>query len=411
MSTRPRPLERDRTPHRGAPVSAPTSPADLVILGGGSGGYAAAFRAVRARPERRPHREGQGRRHLPAPRLHPDQGAAARRRGRRPGPRGRAVRRQDVAGRHRHGRRQRLQGRRRRQALQGPAGPGEGPQDHLRRGRGPAHLPDHGRGERPELRGQAHPAGHRLLRPQRCPASRSTAPRSSPATTRSNLDRVPASAIILGGGVIGCEFASAWKSFGVDVTIVEALPHLVPLEDEASSKLLERAFRRRKIGFELGSRFSGVQNTENGVKVSLENGKEIEAELLLVAVGRGPVSQGLGYEEAGVADGPRLRPRRRVLPHQRPDRLRRRRPHPDPAAGPRRLRRGHPRRRAGRRPRARARSTTPASRGSPTPTPRSPRSASPRRRPRRSTARSRPSPTTSPATARARSSRRPARSS
>ncbi|SET05022.1 dihydrolipoyl dehydrogenase [Geodermatophilus poikilotrophus] len=116
-----------------------------------------------------------------------------------------------------------------------------------------------------------------------------------------NMDRVPASAIILGGGVIGCEFASAWKSFGVDVTIIEALPHLVPLEDESSSKLLERAFRRRKIGFELGSRFSGVQHTENGVKVSMENGKEFEAELLLVAVGRGPVSQGLGYEEAGVA--------------------------------------------------------------------------------------------------------------
>jgi dihydrolipoamide dehydrogenase len=114
------------------------------------------------------------------------------------------------------------------------------------------------------------------------------------------LDRVPASAIILGGGVIGCEFASAWKSFGVDVTIVEALPHLVPLEDESASKLLERAFRRRKIAFELGSRFSGVEHTENGVKVSLENGKEIEAELLLVAVGRGPVSSGLGYEEAGV---------------------------------------------------------------------------------------------------------------
>ena len=114
------------------------------------------------------------------------------------------------------------------------------------------------------------------------------------------LDRVPASAIILGGGVIGCEFASAWKSFGVDVTIVEALPHLVPLEDESSSKLLERAFRKRKIAFELGSRFAGVQHTEDGVKVSLESGKEIEAELLLVAVGRGPVSQGLGYEEAGV---------------------------------------------------------------------------------------------------------------
>jgi dihydrolipoamide dehydrogenase len=115
------------------------------------------------------------------------------------------------------------------------------------------------------------------------------------------LDRVPTSAIILGGGVIGCEFASAWKSFGVDVTIVEALPHLVPLEDESSSKLLERAFRRRKIGFSLGSRVSGVQTTADGVRVELENGKSFEAELVLVAVGRGPVSQGLGYEEAGVA--------------------------------------------------------------------------------------------------------------
>lgn len=115
------------------------------------------------------------------------------------------------------------------------------------------------------------------------------------------LDRVPKSAIVLGGGVIGVEFASAWKSFGTDVTIVEALPHLVPVEDENSSKLLERAFRKRGIKFSLGARFSGVEHTADGVKVSLENGKTFEAELLLVAVGRGPVSQGLGYEEAGVA--------------------------------------------------------------------------------------------------------------
>jgi dihydrolipoamide dehydrogenase len=115
------------------------------------------------------------------------------------------------------------------------------------------------------------------------------------------MDRVPSSVIILGGGVIGCEFASVWKSFGADVTIVEALPHLVPLEDEASSKLLERAFRRRKIDFSLGSKVSGVQTTENGVRVDLENGKNFEAEIVLVAVGRGPVSEGLGYEEAGVA--------------------------------------------------------------------------------------------------------------
>lgn len=116
------------------------------------------------------------------------------------------------------------------------------------------------------------------------------------------LDRVPKSAVILGAGAIGCEFASAWKSFGAeDITIVEALPHLVPLEEEASSKLLERAFRKRGIKFELGARFSGVKATDAGVTVSLESGKTIEAELLLVAVGRGPVSQGLGYEEAGIA--------------------------------------------------------------------------------------------------------------
>jgi dihydrolipoamide dehydrogenase len=115
-----------------------------------------------------------------------------------------------------------------------------------------------------------------------------------------NLDYVPRSAVVLGGGVIGVEFASVWKSFGADVTIVEALPHLVPLEDEASSKLLERAFRKRGIAFKLGARFSSVEHTATGVAVSLEDGSRIEADLLLVAVGRGPVSAGLGYEEAGV---------------------------------------------------------------------------------------------------------------
>ena len=114
------------------------------------------------------------------------------------------------------------------------------------------------------------------------------------------LDRVPQSAVILGGGVIGVEFASVWKSFGADVTIVEALPHLLPLEDEANSKLIERAFRKRGIGYELGARFESVKTTDSGVVVTLEGGKTVEAELLLVAVGRGPVSQGLGYEEAGV---------------------------------------------------------------------------------------------------------------
>ncbi len=115
------------------------------------------------------------------------------------------------------------------------------------------------------------------------------------------MDYVPRSAVILGGGVIGVEFASVWRSFGADVTVVEALPHLVPLEDEASSKLLERAFRKRGIPFEVGVRFSGVEHTATGVRVSLEGGKTFDADLLLVAVGRGPASEGLGYAEAGVA--------------------------------------------------------------------------------------------------------------
>ncbi len=114
------------------------------------------------------------------------------------------------------------------------------------------------------------------------------------------LDRVPRSVVILGGGVIGVEFASVWRSFGADVTIVEMLPQLLPLEDEASSKVLQRAFRRRGIGYELGARFESVTPSADGVTVTLAGGKTLDAELLLVAVGRGPVSADLGYAEAGV---------------------------------------------------------------------------------------------------------------
>ncbi len=114
------------------------------------------------------------------------------------------------------------------------------------------------------------------------------------------LGYVPRSVIILGGGVIGVEFASVWRSFGADVTIVEMLPQLLPLEDESSSKLLQRAFRRRGIGYELGARFESVKLANEGVTVTLAGGKTLDAELLLVAVGRGPVSAGLGYEAAGV---------------------------------------------------------------------------------------------------------------
>ena len=115
------------------------------------------------------------------------------------------------------------------------------------------------------------------------------------------LDFVPKKVAVLGGGVIGVEFSSVWRSWGVEVTIIEALPHLVPNEDEAISKQFERAFRKRGIDFKVGVRFAGVTQNDSGVVVSLENGEIVEAELLLVAVGRGPMTANVGFEEVGVA--------------------------------------------------------------------------------------------------------------
>jgi dihydrolipoamide dehydrogenase len=115
------------------------------------------------------------------------------------------------------------------------------------------------------------------------------------------LDRVPASVIVLGGGVIGCEFASVWRSFGAEVTIVEALPRLIAGEDEASAKVLERSFRKRGITLRTATPFQSAKTTQDGVAVTVEGGDVLEAELLLVAVGRGPSTAGLGYDEQGVA--------------------------------------------------------------------------------------------------------------
>ena len=114
------------------------------------------------------------------------------------------------------------------------------------------------------------------------------------------LDRLPTSAIVLGGGVIGVEFASAWRSFGVDVTIVEALPRLVSGEDSSISAALERAFRKRSINVITGTAMSGFRTAESGVRMELADGQQLEAEILLVAVGRGPQTSGLGYQETGV---------------------------------------------------------------------------------------------------------------
>ncbi|WP_405216482.1 dihydrolipoyl dehydrogenase [Agrococcus sp. Ld7] len=114
------------------------------------------------------------------------------------------------------------------------------------------------------------------------------------------LDWIPKRVAVLGGGVIGVEFASVWRAFGAEVTIIEGLPHLVANEEESVSKQFERAYKKRGIQFKLGARFSGVTQDDSGVHVSLETGETIDADLLLVAVGRGPNTSGVGYEEAGI---------------------------------------------------------------------------------------------------------------
>ncbi|MEG2385922.1 MAG: dihydrolipoyl dehydrogenase [Aurantimicrobium sp.] len=114
------------------------------------------------------------------------------------------------------------------------------------------------------------------------------------------MNYVPNKVAILGGGVIGVEFASVWKSFGAEVVIIEGLPHLVPNEEESISKALERAYRKRGIDYKLGVRFQGVTQSDSGVVITLESGETIEADLMLVAVGRGPATAGCGFEEVGI---------------------------------------------------------------------------------------------------------------
>jgi dihydrolipoamide dehydrogenase len=118
--------------------------------------------------------------------------------------------------------------------------------------------------------------------------------------TALTLDEIPGSVVVLGGGVIGVEFASAWRSLGSEVLIVEALDRLLPAEDAASSKALERAYRKRGIQTALSTRCDGVAERDVGLAVTLSDGRVVDADYVLVAVGRGPVTDGLGLDEAGV---------------------------------------------------------------------------------------------------------------
>ena len=117
-------------------------------------------------------------------------------------------------------------------------------------------------------------------------------------------DKYPKSAVIIGAGAIGVEFATIWSSYGADVTIVEMLPHLVPLEDEEVSKELEKNFKKRGINFLVGHKVESVEAAKSGVRVEVSDaeGKKqtLEAEQALVAIGFRPNSKGLGLEELGV---------------------------------------------------------------------------------------------------------------
>jgi dihydrolipoamide dehydrogenase len=117
------------------------------------------------------------------------------------------------------------------------------------------------------------------------------------------LDRIPGSAVVIGAGAVGLEFASLYRSFGADVTLIEALPNLAPLEDEDISKEVARTFRKRGIASHAGAKVQGVTESEKGATVTFEAGgktQTIEADVCLVAVGRGPISDGVGLEAVGV---------------------------------------------------------------------------------------------------------------
>jgi dihydrolipoyl dehydrogenase len=118
-----------------------------------------------------------------------------------------------------------------------------------------------------------------------------------------DLDRIPASAVVIGAGAVGLEFASLYRSFGAEVTVIEALDRLAPLEDEAISKDVARAFRKRGITTHAGAKVQDVKESGEGVTVTFESGgkaQEVQAEICLVAVGRGPVTEDVGAEEIGL---------------------------------------------------------------------------------------------------------------
>ncbi|MFH1479221.1 MAG: dihydrolipoyl dehydrogenase [Candidatus Omnitrophota bacterium] len=114
------------------------------------------------------------------------------------------------------------------------------------------------------------------------------------------LDKLPKSLIIIGGGVIGCEFASIFKSFGVEITMIEMMDRILPTEDKEISRKLEQVFKKRGIKIFTSAKLEKVEKAVSSIKAILSNGESLEAEKALICIGRSPNSRSLGLEEVGV---------------------------------------------------------------------------------------------------------------
>jgi len=141
--------------------------------------------------------------------------------------------------------------------------------------------------------------------PVRPPIPGLDSPRCVDSTGLLSQTQVPRRLVVLGGGIIGCEFASIFAHFGSEVTIVEMLPTLIPQEDADAAKELQKAFKRRGIAVHLGKQCTGVEDTGEQLVVHFGEGESLEADLMLVSVGRAPLVQGLGLDEVGVPTDPR----------------------------------------------------------------------------------------------------------
>ena len=156
--------------------------------------------------------------------------------------------------------------------------------------------------------------------PLRPPIDGLHSPRCVDSTGLLAQTEVPRRLVVLGGGIIGVEFASIFARFGSEVTVIEMLPRLIPSEDEDAAKELAKQFGKRGIRLELGKQCSRVDDTGSGLAVHFGEGETVEADLMLVAVGRGPSVEGLGLEEIGVEFDPRKgiaadEHRRTTVPH------------------------------------------------------------------------------------------------